>query len=150
MKNTDKAERKEEIRRTREKLKEIGAYEFFIVPLINYIKMSPLKAIGNFFMWALVTYTIFCTFQGIYYDTIYCDADNDNYDGKLLDVYNGYINMTNAEMQRLSEIGLLDQSDTYTYYIECRHNFTRWYNEPFLEKANSIKRNTQKIFLKRT
>ena len=93
----NKAEKREdEVKQTRKKLKKEGGYKFFIEPTLNYWKKEPLSALSNFFFGLIIMYLIFCSIQTINNDMIYCDSSNDQYDGKLMLVYNDYVEWVNS------------------------------------------------------
>lgn len=150
------SERKREVQEARKTLKEIGFKEFFITPTIEYWKAAPLTAFLTLFKWAAIMYLIMSLGQAIYFDTIYCDADDDQFDGKVMYVMNPYIELINKEIKAHNDavIGtpysIQEQPFKLERKIVCEHDFKRWIQEPFEQKTESIGYNFGKILLKKS
>lgn len=139
-------ERKEEVKEARKRLKEEGFTKFFITPTVEYWKKKPLHAFLNFFIYALITYIIFCGIQAVNNDMIYCDSSNDLYDGKLMQVYNPYVNWVNTNSptiitdQNIMNFNLenLEPSIAQESTIVCDYDLKKWWNEPIKERKTII------------
>lgn len=125
---------KEEKQEIRQKAKKdpIG---FWITPTIQYWKERPLKAIWTFTSWALIFYLTFTILQAINYDTIYCTSNLPQYNGKILETYNQFIEHTNNKIEtynKQQQINPLQKTDKeYLNMLEedtinCGYNLTKW------------------------
>lgn len=111
---------KEEIKKNREEFKK-DPVNFLLRPDIEMWRESPLRGIGVFLMWVLIMYSIFVILQAVYYDTIYCDSNLDEYDGKVMDTFNPFIG-------KMNEL-ILDNVPVDENYINCTHDFSKWWKE---------------------
>lgn len=153
----DKAEKRgEEVKQARQELKEKGAYKFFIEPTINYWKTQLLSALSTLFFWIIITYVIFSGLQAINNDVIYCDSSNDIYDGKLMYVFNEYVEWVNNNTQPTIDFynqnpyqGLYP-NEAQTSTIVCDYNWTKWTQEPIKERITTITYGFKKVTLKRS
>lgn len=150
---------------TKEEKKEIRAefrkdpIGFWTKPFIEFWKENPLKAIWTFFSWVFIFYFIFTFLQAVNYDIMYCDSNIDEFDGRILDVYNPFVEFVNernaiATEQMHEEYPLNTRMNTDTweveviseeemknntriqqlmkdndYQIECRYDFKRWIHD---------------------
>lgn len=135
-----KADRKKEVEESRKALKEMGAYAFFIEPMIDYVKEYPWKASGQFFGWMFLTYAIFTLLLAVNYDMLYCDSNLDQFDGKVLYVRNGFVNHVNDYNSKLMASGSnpfleapqrpinLDTGsiEDPLFTLECGYDFSSW------------------------
>lgn len=131
-----------------------------INPTIKYWKEEPLNAIGTFVFWILAFYIIFGTLQGILLDTVYCDSTIDQYDGKVMYVYNDFVNYYNEKAQEMQqaytpnpyEQKKIVENFNQEYNMICEHDFKKWgkewTNRPFLKNLEEIGYSIKKVLLK--
>lgn len=145
-----KEDRKKDVQEQRATLKEIGYFEYFVVPMIDYFRQSPLKAVGTFFVWLLFSYLLFSMLQVVYYDTVYCDSSLDEYDGKLLFTYNDFVDTYNSEVEKQKQITffpmpIINELPT----INCSYDWGRYKSQPIKEKLYDISREYYVVVTKR-
>lgn len=138
---------KEQIRKNREAFKK-DPYNYLIKPTLDYWKTQPLQAIGIFLFWAIIIYAGFTTLQAINYDMMYCNSTIPEYNGKLLNTYNPFIQEINKRIETINQQNL--QLNNYQELppqlnetINCKYNLKRWWKDD-----KEILQNIKKIALK--
>lgn len=127
---------KEEIKENREEFKKdpIG---FFWKPTVEYWKERPIHAIGTLCFWAMLYFLIFTFLQAVNFDMMYCDSSIDKYDGKIMLVYNGFVEEMNTrtiEIQK-EQTPITDREvdsilkSIKKESIECKYDLGRWIKE---------------------
>lgn len=145
MKKKDKEERRKYVKKQREKLKENprGFLKKEIIdPTIKYWKEEPIHAIGTLITWIIIYYLIFGGIQAVNNDMIYCDSTINEYDGKVMYVYNDFVKYYNERTKELQQgyqpeiIIQINQTEEFNkkYSMFCNYNISRWNKEPIWEK----------------
>lgn len=130
---SEKELHKLEVKRNREEFKK-NPYEYAIKPFISFWKENPLKAVGTFMFWALLFYAGFSGLQALNYDMMYCDSSLDQYDGKILFVYNEFVDEMNRQTEEFNQMQYsLDKTGIKNNKppnstIECRYDTKRWWS----------------------
>lgn len=151
--NTDN---REEVKKNWKELRKKGVYGGIIKPLIGYWKSKPFEAVSILVFWVFVFYSMFSLLQAINYDMIYCDCTNDEFDGKLMENYNRYVDWVNegvTENKGINEnfsFGLgVELTERQRSKIYCDYDLKRWWNESINTKVDNIFNNFVKVFLKK-
>ena len=137
MKNTNKNKKnrhgytKEEIKENREELIK-DPFKALIEPTIRYWKENTGKALITFFGWVIIVYIIGTFAQALNYDMMYCDSSLDEYDGKVLRVYNPFIEHMNREIEEFNkaynpyELVDMPLPMELNQSIRCEYDLKRW------------------------
>lgn len=153
-------ERREYIKKQRKALKENPKgfiIENIINPTLEYWKKRPINAIGVFLFWIVTYYLVFGGIQAIVFDSVYCDASINQFDGKIMYVHNDFVKYYNEEAKRMQyeykPIGYVDENNKVNefnrkYTMKCEHDWKRWNNETIEERLQSIFYGFKKIILK--
>lgn len=153
--------RKEYVKEQRNKLKK-NPSRFFkenvIDTTVNYWKERPFHAFGTFVIWILIFYLIGGIAQAIVFDAVYCDCTIDSYDGKLMYVYNDFVDYYNEQannMQQNYGIPSINEQEALVmnfneqYSMYCTHDWGRWKNETVKSRIETTTYGLKKILLKR-
>ena len=156
-----KEERKQFVKEQRAKFKE--SPENFLrneilKPWIQAWKDNPWKQLGVFFMWVAIYYLAFGIIQAVNNDMIYCDATINEYDGKVMYVYNDFVAEYNRRVEEMAlnpvasvweQQQVLDNfNEQYAMY--CNYDVKRWNNESIPYRLETIGYGLSKILLKRS
>lgn len=160
-------ERKKYVKEQRKKLVDNPSKfirENVIKPIWKYWKEQPLHAFGNFIFWIVLYYLLFGGIQAINNDIIYCDSTIDEFDGKLMYVYNDFVDYYNNKASRMElqknpydfETGNYKLSEknieqfNKDYSMICEYDLERWNNESVNKRINDMWYGFKKIILKRS
>lgn len=155
----EKEERKEYVKEQRRKLKEDPSKfikENVIEPTWKYWKEQPFHAIGTFIMWVAIYYLLFGGIQAINNDMIYCESTVQGFNGKLMYVYNDFVEYYNNEAQQMQQANIpqfyqqeqIVANFNKEYNMYCDYNITKWKEEPIKDRIETTLYGFKKILLK--
>lgn len=160
--NTNKQKRKEYVKEQRTKFKK-DPTKFIqtemVEPMLRHWREAPLHALATFIGWAMVFYLSFGAIQAINNDMIYCDSSIDQFDGKLMQTYNSFVEYYNEEARYMEQnvypLSVQDQEEKVKIFNEqytmiCTYDLKRWWKEPIIYKAQTTWNGFLKILFKQS
>lgn len=147
----EKEERKQWVKEQRAKFKKSPSNFIktdIIEPTMDFWKKEPKKAISIFLLWVMIYYIGFGIVQAINNDIIYCTSPETEYNGKIMETYNKFVQDYNKEITEKQYTN--NPTLTKNYTIFCNYNLTRWWNEPITTRTKTTGKGLWKIVTKQS
>lgn len=140
--------RKQIIKQNRQKLQQQGPYQYFIKPTITHWKNKPIRSITEFAGALIIMYLIFTGLQAINYSLIFCESNQPQYNGNILETYQDFVKDQNQKTQEI-QTKINTQKDYIPPkpdYINCTYQPKTLLNRP--DNAKLLLKNLKKVILK--